>query len=68
MPNNEEIHLHHIGQEENSPLAELTLSEHLGKGNYSILHDVSKPSKIDRIKFGKTKPIYWKIRFNIGGY
>ena len=66
--NDEEVHLHHIGQEENGPLAELTLSEHLGGGNYSILHNITRASKINRIKFRKTRKTYWEIRFDIGGY
>lgn len=61
--NGEEIHLHHIGQKQNSPLAELTESEHLGKGNYSILHDTKKASEIDRTKFKYERRKHWVIRF-----
>ena len=33
------VELHHIGQKQDSPLAELATQEHRGKGNYAILHD-----------------------------
>ncbi len=65
--NGEEIHLHHIGQKQNSPLAELTKFEHLGKGNYSILHDTKKVLEIDRIEFAPERKKHWETRFNIGG-
>ena len=35
----ETVELHHIGQKQDSPLAELTTQEHRGKGNDTILHD-----------------------------
>lgn len=40
----ETIELHHMGQEYESPLAELTESEHTKNGNFSILHDANKSS------------------------
>lgn len=40
------IEMHHIGQKADSPLAELTTSEHRGKGNDTILHDKNKPSEV----------------------
>ncbi|MEM4260417.1 MAG: HNH/ENDO VII family nuclease [Candidatus Woesearchaeota archaeon] len=53
--------LHHIGQSNDSPLAELTQDEHRTK-NYSILH--TKPeSDIDRVEFSKKiKDQHWKTR------
>lgn len=60
--NGETIELHHIGQKANSPLAELTTTEHRGTGNYSVLHDGSKPSEIDREKFNTERQEHWKSR------
>lgn len=42
-PDGERINLHHIGQKPDSPLAELTDTEH--KTNDGILHDKTKPQK-----------------------
>jgi hypothetical protein len=54
--------LHHIGQNADSPLAELTQSEHMGGGNNKILHDVTKDSEIDRGDFQKERTDHWKQR------
>ena len=67
------IELHHIGQHPDSPLAELTMEQHRGKGNDTILHDKTKESEIDRNKFNTEKANYWKDRVggideNDGGY
>ncbi|OCS92493.1 HNH/ENDO VII family nuclease [Caryophanon latum] len=56
------VELHHIGQEMDSPLAELTRPEHRGEGNYSILHDVDKESTINRNAFNAEKEAHWKAR------
>lgn len=56
------IELHHIGQDMDSPLAELTKDEHMRNGNDSILHDKQKESDIDRGEFKKEKEEYWKAR------
>ncbi len=40
------VEIHHIGQHKDSPLAELTTSEHRGKGNDSVLHDKNKPTEV----------------------
>lgn len=61
-PNGEKIELHHIGQHDDSPLAELTTSEHRGKGNDAILHDKTKESEIDRADFNDNRKEYWKAR------
>lgn len=60
--NGKPIELHHIGQRADSPLAELTMEEHRGKGNDSILHDKTKESEIDRNKFNREKAEHWKSR------
>ena len=53
------VELHHIGQKQDSPFAELTSSVH--KENYRNLHDVPpQPSQIDRKSFAKEKADYWK--------
>lgn len=56
------IELHHIGQEMDSPLAELTRVEHRGEGNYSVLHDVTKESEINRNLFNLEKEAHWQGR------
>lgn len=56
------IELHHIGQKMDSPLAELTVQEHRGQGNDTILHDKKIDSQIDRREFKKEKENYWKAR------
>ena len=55
------VELHHIGQKQDSPFAELTSSVH--KENYRNLHDVPpQSSQIDRKSFAKEKADYWKKR------
>lgn len=44
--NGEKIELHHIGQKKDSPLAELSYSEHHKDGNYTILHDLNKETEV----------------------
>lgn len=58
----EEVELHHIGQKQNSPLAELTMEQHRGVGNDTILHDKTKETEIDRNEFGKERCEHWKDR------
>ncbi len=56
------MELHHIGQHNDSPLAELTQEQHRGKENYSILHDTKKESEIDRVSFNDERANHWKAR------
>ncbi|WP_205172672.1 HNH/ENDO VII family nuclease [Burkholderia sp. LMG 13014] len=56
------IELHHIGQRQDSPLAELTRGEHRGEGNDNVLHNKLKESEIDRDDFGKERRDHWKAR------
>ncbi|WP_339246347.1 HNH/ENDO VII family nuclease [Paenibacillus sp. FSL R10-2796] len=60
----EVIELHHIGQKADSPLAELSKSEHRGGGNDTILHDKSKETEVHGPgsiwKSEKTQ--HWKAR------
>lgn len=58
----EEIELHHIGQKQSSPLAELTMEQHRGVGNDGILHNKTKETEIDRNEFGKERREHWKDR------
>ena len=60
--NGNPIELHHIGQKNDSPLAELTQEQHRSKGNYSILHDTKKDSEIDRKAFDNERENHWKAR------
>lgn len=61
------IELHHIGQNSDSPLAELTQQEHRGKGNDTILHDKTKESEINRGKFTSERNNYWDSRIKAEG-
>ncbi len=59
--NGESYNLHHIGQKNDSPLAELTNEIH--KKEYSTLHDTSiRESDIDRESFYKERSEHWKAR------
>ena len=61
--NGDPYELHHIGQHQDSPLAELTWAEHMGDGNNTILHRAGKETEIDRETFEKEKSAYWQARF-----
>ena len=56
------IELHHIGQTQDAPLAELTRAEHRCNGNDNILHDKLKESEINREDFNKERKEYWQAR------
>lgn len=56
------VELHHVGQEMDSPLAELTRTEHRGEGNYSVLHEAGKESTINRNVFNAEKEAHWQAR------
>lgn len=56
------LELHHIGQEMDSPLAELTPGEHRSEGNFSTLHEAGKESVINRNVFNAEKEAHWKAR------
>ena len=56
------IELHHIGQKQDSPLAELTSVQHRGNGNDNVLHNKQKESEINREDFDKERKCYWKAR------
>lgn len=56
------INLHHVGQKADSPLAELTNTEH--KTYDSILHDKTKTSEIERPIFRKEREEYWRNRYD----
>ena len=53
------IELHHIGQRDNSPLAELSKSEHTGKDSDKYLHDKIGESMVDHSKFSAQKKNHW---------
>lgn len=61
-PDGRPYELHHIGQKPDSPLAELTMQEHRGKGNDTILHIKTKESEIDREAFGNERSEHWQDR------
>ena len=61
--NGDPYELHHIGQRQDSPFAELTWAEHMGNGNNTILHQMGKESEIDREVFDTEKSAYWQARY-----
>ena len=61
------LELHHIGQHNDSPLAELTPQQHRGKGNDAILHDKTKESEINRSAFDNQRGQYWQDRVRTKG-
>lgn len=60
--NKQPIELHHIGQKQESCLAELTFSEHRGTGNDNILHNKRQESAIDRPGFARERAEHWMAR------
>jgi len=56
------IDLHHIGQKNDAPLAELTQQEHRVPANSLILHDKIGESEINRYEFKKEREEHWKAR------
>jgi hypothetical protein len=62
-PNGDPYELHHIGQQQDSPFAELTWAEHMGDGNNTILHKIGEESVIDRLQFSHEKSNYWQDRY-----
>lgn len=54
--------LHHIGQNMDSPLAELTNEQHSLNGNYNILHTKEGVSEINRKEFNIERSEHWKER------
>ena len=55
------IELHHIGQKNNSPLAEIPQNQHKGKK----LHEYGKKSEIIRKDFDEIRRKYWKKRLEL---
>ena len=52
--NGDPYELHHIGQRQDSPFAELTYWQHMTDGNNAILHP-KRESEIDRQQFDREK-------------
>lgn len=59
--NGDAYELHHIGQRQDSPFAELTYAQHTGDNN-TVLHP-KRESEIDRQQFDKEKAAHWMARF-----
>ena len=60
------IELHHIGQQYDSPFAELTIDEHSLDGNSKLLHEIQNDSwrqqeSLER-SFNAEKKKYWSLR------
>ena len=64
----EKIELHHMGQEFDSPFAELLENSEHGDGNHKTLHPKDKDSfrndKEKEIEYNKQKAEHWKTRLN----
>lgn len=60
------IEIHHIGQQYESPFAELTIDEHSLEGNSKLLHEIREDSWRNqeqlKKKFNLEKTQYWKLR------
>ncbi|MBR2861592.1 MAG: IS1595 family transposase [Clostridia bacterium] len=60
------IEIHHIGQQYDSPFAELTIDEHSLEGNSKLLHEIQENSWRNqeqlKNKFYTEKAHYWKLR------
>ncbi|PZV18268.1 MAG: hypothetical protein DCF20_04235 [Pseudanabaena sp.] len=54
------IHLHHMKQQNNGTIAELTSTEH--NEHSKTLHRYAEKSQIDRNEFAKLRAAYWKER------
>ena len=61
------LNLHHIGQRKDSPLAELTATEH--RENYSVHHDSSRESEVhgEDSTWDKERQAHWKKRQELEG-
>lgn len=62
--NGDPYELHHIGQHQDLPFAELTWAEHMGDGNNAILHPL-RESEIDRQQFSDEKSRHWQARYTL---
>ncbi|WP_379554153.1 RHS repeat-associated core domain-containing protein [Qipengyuania sp. DGS5-3] len=64
------IELHHRGQKPDSPIDEMTRTDHRGKGNFSKNHQNTgkHPSKIDRDEFNRKREQYWKDQYDSGRF
>jgi hypothetical protein len=60
----EVVELHHIGQKADSPLAELSFSEHHSGGNDTILHDKTKATEVHGSgnNWNSERTQHWKAR------
>lgn len=63
-PDGQTVELHHIGQRRDSPLAELTTSEHRQGGNDTILHDknITSDTHGPGNNWDAERQEYWKNR------
>ena len=55
----ESVELHHIGQQHDAPLAELSKAQH--QGHYGTLHERCE-SEIDRAEFASERKAHWQAR------
>lgn len=57
------INLHHMKQQKNGLLVEITHSDH--KKNHAPLHRYTKESEVDREAFNALRQLYWKQRIAV---
>jgi RHS repeat-associated protein len=67
---NHPVELHHRGQQQDSPLDEMTRTEHRGKGNFSENHSNTgqEPSLIDRKSWKREQKDYWSKEWDSGRF
>jgi len=58
------VELHHVGQKNDSPFAELPKDAHRGKENDTVLHDKTQTSEIDRSAYNAERKAHWSARAN----
>ena len=64
------VELHHRGQKPDSPLDEMTRTEHQGKGNFKKNHENTgqHPSEINRKAWKTEKKQYWNTQWDGGRF
>ena len=62
------MELHHRGQQPDSPLDEMTRTDHRGGDNFGRNHDNTgqHPSEIDRNAWNRERKEYWRNEWDSG--
>lgn len=64
------VELHHKGQQPDSPVVEMTRTEHRGEGNFKKNHQNTgqRPSEIDRKEWKRQQRQYWRDQWDGGRF